>query len=118
MTRGSDEAGCAGWSYRDVLPYFKRSEDNQRLVDAYHGYGGPLGVSYPVNPPPISNAFLRAAQEAGVPFNVDFNGAVQDGMGHYQLSTRDAERSSTASGFSQAGDGPAQSDGAARARRR
>ena len=68
------EAGCTGWSYREVLPYFKRSEDNQRLVNAYHSYGGPLGVSYPVNPPPISFAFLRAAQEAGIPFNDDFNG--------------------------------------------
>lgn len=95
----ANDAGCEGWSYREVLPYFKRSEDNQRLVDAYHSYGGPLGVSYPVNPPPISNAFLRAAQEAGVPFNHDFNGAVQDGIGHYQLSTRDARRSSTASAF-------------------
>jgi choline dehydrogenase-like flavoprotein len=93
------EAGCAGWSYRDVLPYFKRAEDNQRLVNAYHGYGGPLGVSYPVNPLPISFAFLRAAQEAGIPFNDDFNGAVQDGIGHYQLTTRNAERSSTASAY-------------------
>jgi choline dehydrogenase-like flavoprotein len=93
------EAGCAGWGYKDVLPYFLRSEDNQRLVNAYHSYGGPLGVSYPVNPPPISHAFLRAAQEAGVPFNFDFNGAVQEGMGHYQLSTRNAERSSAASAF-------------------
>ena len=93
------EAGCEGWSYRDVLPYFKRSEDNQRLVNDYHGYGGPLGVSYPVNPPPISFAFLRAAQEAGIPFNDDFNGAVQDGIGHYQLTTRNAERSSTASAY-------------------
>jgi choline dehydrogenase-like flavoprotein len=81
------EAGCKGWSYREVLPYFVRSEDNQRLVNAYHGYGGPLGVSYPVNPMPISFAFLRAAQETGIPFNDDFNGAVQDGIGHYQLST-------------------------------
>jgi len=93
------EAGCEGWSYRDVLPYFKRAEDNQRLVNAYHGYGGPLGVSYPVNPLPISFAFLRAAQEAGIPFNDDFNGAVQDGIGHYQLTTRNAERSSTASAY-------------------
>ena len=93
------EAGCEGWGYADVLPYFKRSEDNQRLHDAYHSYGGPLGVSYPINPPPISHAFLRAAQEAGIPFNFDFNGAVQDGMGHYQLSTRDAERCSAASAF-------------------
>ena len=93
------EAGCVGWSYRDVLPYFKRSEDNQKLVNAHHGYGGPLGVSWPVNPIPISYAFLRAAQEAGIPFNDDFNGAKQDGMGHYQLSTRNAERSSTSSAF-------------------
>jgi choline dehydrogenase-like flavoprotein len=93
------EAGCEGWSYREVLPYFIRSEDNQRLVNAYHGYGGPLGVSYPVNPPPISFAFMRAAQEAGIPFNFDFNGAVQDGIGHYQLSTRNAERSSASSAF-------------------
>ena len=60
---------------------------------------GPSGVSYPVNPPPISFAFLRAAQELGIPFNADFNGAVQDGIGHYQLSTRDAERSSASSAF-------------------
>jgi choline dehydrogenase-like flavoprotein len=93
------EAGCPGWSYREVLPYFKRSEDNQRLVNAYHSYGGPLGVSYPVNPIPISDAFIRAAQEAGIPFNDDFNGAKQDGIGHYQLTTRNAERSSTSSAF-------------------
>ena len=93
------EAGCKGWSYREVLPYFVRSEDNQRLVNAYHGYGGPLGVSYPVNPMPISFAFLRAAQETGIPFNDDFNGAVQDGIGHYQLSTRNARRSSASSAF-------------------
>jgi choline dehydrogenase-like flavoprotein len=93
----ADDAGCKGWSYREVLPYFIRSEDNQRLANAYHGYGGPLGVSYPINPPPISHAFLRAAQEIGIPFNFDFNGAVQDGIGHYQLSTRNAERSSASS---------------------
>ncbi len=95
----ASDAGCEGWSYREVLPYFKRSEDNQKLVNAFHAYGGPLGVSWPVNPPPISHAFLRAAQELGIPFNEDFNGAVQEGMGHYQLSTRDAMRSSTASAF-------------------
>jgi choline dehydrogenase-like flavoprotein len=93
------DAGCEGWGYRDVLPYFKRSEDNQRLVNAFHAYGGPLGVSYPVNPPPISFAFLRAAQEAGIPFNDDFNGATQEGIGHYPLTTRDAERSSTSSAY-------------------
>ena len=68
----ASEAGCAGWSYRDVLPYFKRAEDNQRFDDAYHGYGGPLGVSVPVNPLPISEAFIRAAQEFGIPYNPRF----------------------------------------------
>ena len=82
-----------------MLPYFRRSEDNQKLHNAYHAYGGPLGVSYPINPPPISYAFLRAAQELGIPFNDDFNGAFQDGIGHYQLSTRNAERSSASSAF-------------------
>ena len=95
----ANDAGCDGWSYREALPYFIRSEDNQRLVNAYHGYGGPLGVSYPVNPPPISFAFIRAAQEAGIPFNDDFNGAVQEGIGHYQLTTKNAERSSAASAY-------------------
>src|SRR5215472_14917563 len=95
----ASDAGATGWSYREVLPYFKQSEDNQKLHNAYHGYGGPLGVSYPINPLPISYAFLRAAQELGIPFNDDFNGAVQDGIGHYQLSTRNAERSSASTAF-------------------
>ena len=90
---------CGGWAYRDVLPYYKRSEDNQRLVNEYHAYGGPLGVSAPVNPPPICDAYIRAAQEAGVPYNPDFNGATQAGAGFYQLTTKAARRSSTASAF-------------------
>ena len=61
---GPREEGCTGWSYREVLPYFKRAEDNERFADEFHGYGGPLGVSVPVNPLPISEAFLRAG--AGV----------------------------------------------------
>ena len=88
------EEGCAGWSYAEVLPYFRRAEDNERFADAYHGYGGPLGVSVPVNPLPISEAFLRAAQEYGIPYNPDFNGATQAGIGHYQVTVRDARRSS------------------------
>ena len=56
------EEGCEGWSCADVLPYFRRAEDNQRFVDDYHATDGPLGVSIPINPPPISEAFLRAAQ--------------------------------------------------------
>jgi choline dehydrogenase-like flavoprotein len=90
------EEGCTGWSYREVLPYFKRAEDNERFAGEYHGYGGPLGVSVPVNPLPISEAFLRAAQEYGIPYNPDFNGAKQEGVGHYQVTVRNARRSSAA----------------------
>jgi choline dehydrogenase-like flavoprotein len=93
------EAGCAGWSYRDVLPYFRRAEDNQRFADIYHGSGGPIGVSVPVNPLPISEAFLRAAQEYGIPYNPDFNGRRQEGIGHYQVTVKDARRSSAATGY-------------------
>ncbi len=93
------EEKCAGWSYADVLPYFKRAEDNQRLVDDYHSAGGPLGVSVPINPLPISEAFLRAAQQYGIPYNPDFNGAIQEGVGHYQVTVRDAKRSSAASAY-------------------
>ncbi|MBV8566885.1 MAG: GMC family oxidoreductase N-terminal domain-containing protein [Methylobacteriaceae bacterium] len=95
----AQEHGCTGWSFREVLPYFKRAEDNQRLVDDYHGYGGPLGVSAPVNPLPISDAFIRAAQEFGLPFNPDFNGARQEGVGYYQLTIKGAKRSSAASAY-------------------
>jgi choline dehydrogenase-like flavoprotein len=91
--------GATGWSYAEVLPYFKRAEDNQRFVDAYHARGGPLGVSVPINPLPISEAFLRAGQEYGIPYNPDFNGACQEGVGHYQVTVRDARRCSTATAY-------------------
>ncbi|MEY3596814.1 MAG: hypothetical protein RL543_767, partial [Pseudomonadota bacterium] len=92
----SELDGCKGWSFRDILPYFKRSEDNQRFSNAYHGTGGPLGVSAPINPLPINEAFIRAGQEYGLPYNPDFNGATQLGVGHYQITVRNARRSSTA----------------------
>jgi choline dehydrogenase-like flavoprotein len=92
-------AGAAGWSYRDVLPYFKRSENNQRFANEYHAYGGPLGVSNPISPLPICEAFFQAGQELGIPFNADFNGACQEGLGYYQLTQLDARRSSAATGF-------------------
>lgn len=91
--------GCVGWAYADVLPYFKRAEDNQRLVDEYHSAGGPLGVSVPVNPLPISEAFIRAGQQFGMPYNPDFNGVRQEGVGHYQVTVRDAKRSSASSAY-------------------
>ncbi|HZP94447.1 MAG TPA: GMC family oxidoreductase N-terminal domain-containing protein [Burkholderiales bacterium] len=89
------DAGAVGWSYRDVLPFFKRAENNQRYANEYHGYGGPLGVSNPVSPLPICEAFFQAGQELGIPFNPDFNGERQEGFGYYQLTQLDARRSST-----------------------
>lgn len=88
--------GCTGWGYRDVLPYFKRAEGNERFNDVYHGMDGPLGVSMPRATLPICDAFIRAGQEFGMPYNPDFNGARQEGVGFYQLTQRDARRSSTA----------------------
>ena len=90
------EEGCAGWSYREVLPYFKRAENNERYANDYHGYGGPLGVSNPIAPLPICEAYFRAGQEMGMPFNPDFNGASQEGVGYYQLTQKNARRSSAA----------------------
>jgi choline dehydrogenase-like flavoprotein len=88
------EEGLSGWGYRDVLPYFKRAENNERYANDYHGDGGPLGVSNPIAPLPICEAFFRAGQELGIPFNPDFNGASQEGVGYYQLTQRNARRSS------------------------
>ncbi len=88
------EDGCTGWDYRSVLPYFKRAEDNQRFADDYHAYGGPLGVSMPVSALPICDAYIRAGQELGIPYNHDFNGRQQAGVGFYQLTQRNRRRSS------------------------
>ena len=97
--RWSDEFGCGGWSYREVLPYFKRAEGNERFDDDYHGGDGPLGVSMPRGALPICSAFIRAAQQWGMPYNPDFNGRLQAGCGFYQLTQKDARRSSTAQAF-------------------
>ncbi|BCH14802.1 GMC family oxidoreductase [Mesorhizobium sp. L-2-11] len=88
------QEGLAGWGYRDVLPYFKRAENNQRYANDFHGDQGPLGVSNPIAPLPICEAYFRAGQEMGIPFNPDFNGIAQEGVGYYQLTQKDAKRSS------------------------
>ncbi|MCG6884360.1 MAG: GMC family oxidoreductase N-terminal domain-containing protein [Silicimonas sp.] len=93
------DQGCEGWSYRDILPYFKRAEGNERFHDDYHGSEGPLGVSVPRGALPICDAFIRAAQQYGIPYNPDFNGRQQAGTGFYQLTQRDLKRSSAASAF-------------------
>lgn len=95
----ANEDGCRGWDYRSVLPYYKRAEDNQLLVDDYHAYGGPLGVSTPAGTLPICDAYIRAGQELGIPYNHDFNGRQQAGVGYYQLTQRHRRRSSAAMAY-------------------
>ena len=90
--------GCTGWDYDSVLPYFRRAEDNARYADAFHGQGGPLKVS-DVVPHPLTQAFARAAQQAGMVFNPDFNGAEQAGLGYYQVTNRDGRRASASAGY-------------------
>ncbi|WP_018858684.1 GMC family oxidoreductase [Rhizobium sp. 42MFCr.1] len=95
----ASEDGCEGWDYRAILPYFKRAEDNQRFSDDYHSYGGPLGVSMPAAPLPICDAYIRAGQELGIPYNPDFNGRQQAGIGFYQVTQRDHRRSSASMAY-------------------
>jgi choline dehydrogenase len=88
--------GNAGWGYEDVLPYFKKAENQQRGADTYHGVGGPLPVSDWRHADPLSEAFVVAATETGIPTNPDFNGATQEGAGFFQTTTRRGRRASTA----------------------
>src|SRR5205085_7291418 len=88
--------GCRGWGYSDVLAYFKKAEDNQRIRDEYHGTGGPLTVSDPRDTHVLCDAFLEAAVACGFPRNSDCNGAKQEGFGYNQLTQRDGRRCSTA----------------------
>jgi choline dehydrogenase len=90
------QRGNAGWGYDDVLPYFKKAENQQRGPDKYHGSGGLLPVSDWRHHDPLSEAFVVAAAEAGIPTNPDFNGATQEGAGFFQTTTRRGRRASTA----------------------
>ena len=93
------QLGNAGWSFEDVLPYFRRAEDQERGADALHGAGGPLAVSNVSEPHPLCEAFIAAAQQAGFPRNDDFNGPSQEGAGYFQLTARNGRRCSTAVGY-------------------
>lgn len=90
------QMGCTGWGYEDVLPYFRKAEDNDTYDNRYHGKGGPLGVSQPRAPLPICDAYFAAAGQLGIPRNLDMTGEVQDGVGFYQLTQKHFRRSSTA----------------------
>ncbi len=92
-------AGCDGWSYDAVLPYFRKSEDQSRGADAWHGVGGPLKVSDQSFDHELPNALCAAAREAGFKDNPDFNGAEQDGFGYYQMNIFRGRRWSTARGY-------------------
>jgi len=93
------QLGNEGWSYEDVLPYFKKAENNERGADAFHGTGGPLNVADQADPSKLNEAFLQAAEQAGHKRNKDFNGAEQDGVGLYQVTQKNKERWSAASAY-------------------
>ena len=91
--------GNPGWGYEDVLPYFKRSEDQQRGANAWHGAGGNLPVTDLPDPHPIADAFMEACVRAGFPRNDDFNGERQEGVGPFQGTAKRGLRWSTAKSF-------------------
>src|SRR6204780_3113148 len=101
------QRGNAGWGFDDVLPYFKKAEDQQRGASEFHGAGGPLPVSDWRHADPLSEAFVVAAAETGIPTNADFNGASQEGAGFFQTTTHRGRRASTARAYLR----PAQSRG-------
>jgi choline dehydrogenase len=93
------QLGNVGWGFEDVLPYFRKAEDNDRGANEFHGAGGPLAVSDLRDRHPLARAYVEAAQQCGYPRNDDFNGPVQEGAGYYQTTMRDGVRSSTAAGY-------------------
>jgi choline dehydrogenase len=93
------ELGNPGWSYQDVLPYFKKSEHQQRGADAYHSVDGELSVTDLIAPTVISQRFIDAAMAMGYGYNPDFNGMQQEGVGACQFTIKDGKRHSTAAAF-------------------
>ena len=93
------QLGNKGWGFEDVLPFFRRAENQERGSDEWHGSGGPLSVSNVSEPHPLCEAFIEAAQQAGHPRNDDFNGATQEGAGYFQLTAKNGRRWSTAVGY-------------------
>ncbi len=91
--------GNTGWSYEDVLPYFRKSEHNERIHNDYHGQHGPLNVSDLHSDNPYQQTFIEAAKQVGYPLNDDFNGAEQEGLGVYQVTQKKGERWSAARGY-------------------
>ncbi|MBA5638731.1 GMC family oxidoreductase N-terminal domain-containing protein [Duganella sp. LX20W] len=101
---GWQRLGCTGWSFDDVLPFFKRAEGNERGACAWHGADGPLQVAEQRSPRRVTEDFVRAGEECGYPRNHDFNGPEQEGVGHYQVTQfhggeRNGERCSAAAAY-------------------
>ncbi|MBW8483891.1 GMC family oxidoreductase [Actinomadura parmotrematis] len=94
-----DAYGCAGWGYADLLPYFRRAEDQQRGASPFHGEGGPLRVEDLRYKHPLTRAWVQSAKSYGLAANNDFNGAEQDGVGFYQVTHKRGRRWSTAAGY-------------------
>src|SRR4029078_10927353 len=90
------QLGNTGWSFDDVLPYFRRAEHQERGEDTLHGIGGPLAVSNVCEPHTLCEAFIEGAQQAGYPRNDDFNGPTQEGAGYFQLTAQNGGCWSTA----------------------
>ena len=91
--------GNKGWSYDEVLPYFKRAENNEEIRDAFHGTGGPLNVAGLRTDNPVPHVFVEAARQCQFPLNRDFNGAEQEGVGVYQVTQKNGERWSAARAY-------------------
>ena len=96
---GWEAQGASGWSYNDVLPYFKRAEDNARGASEFHGAGGPLRVSEQRSPRPLSKRMLEASEAAGIPRIADYNGPEQDGASMFQVTQRNGARFSAADAY-------------------
>lgn len=97
-----ESLGNAGWSYKDVLPYFKRAENQEHGASEFHGTGGPLNVADIRSPNPLSQIYIQAGVQAGIPYNDDFNGRDQEGVGLFQVTQKDGRRCSTARAYLQA----------------
>ncbi|HJV60924.1 MAG TPA: choline dehydrogenase [Albitalea sp.] len=93
------ELGNAGWSYKDVLPYFKRSENHEGGAGPYHGAGGPMNVASQRSPNLLTRVFVQAGIQSGIPFNEDFNGPQQEGVGLYEVTQKNGRRWSQARGY-------------------
>jgi len=94
-----DDYGCTGWGYEDLMPYFRRAEDNSRGASPYHGAGGPLAVTDLRYKSQASRAFIASARDQGALANDDFNGPRQDGVGWYQVTQRKGRRCSAATAY-------------------